>query len=129
MLLRLVFKHLVLTETNLSYELNFPFELFEIRKTKKDSLNATELTKAKENKAFEQIDSKNEQVADSNSTELNFIDKKQEVRLQNLTSVQSGWAGWIRTNECRYQKPVPYHLATAQYVVFEVWIYFKTSTF
>ena len=25
------------------------------------------------------------------------------------------WAGWIRTNECRSQSPVPYHLATAQY--------------
>ncbi len=23
-----------------------------------------------------------------------------------------GWGGWIRTNEWRYQKPLPYHLAT-----------------
>ena len=23
-----------------------------------------------------------------------------------------GWGGWIRTNECRHQKPMPYHLAT-----------------
>ena len=29
-----------------------------------------------------------------------------------LTSI--GWGGWIRTNECRTQKPVPYHLATPQ---------------
>ena len=27
-----------------------------------------------------------------------------------------GWGGWIRTNECRHQKPMPYHLATPQYV-------------
>ena len=27
-----------------------------------------------------------------------------------------GWDGWIRTNECRCQRPVPYHLATSQYV-------------
>ena len=27
------------------------------------------------------------------------IIKKQEVRPQNLTSVQCGWGGWIRTNE------------------------------
>src|ERR1700752_76195 len=26
-----------------------------------------------------------------------------------------GWGGWIRTNECRFQRPVPYHLATPQY--------------
>ena len=26
----------------------------------------------------------------------------------------SGWGGRIRTCECRYQKPVPYHLATPQ---------------
>ena len=25
-----------------------------------------------------------------------------------------GWGGWIRTNECRHQKPMPYHLATPQ---------------
>ena len=40
--------------------------------------------------------------------------KKQEVRPQNLTSVQSGWGGRIRTYECRHQKPMPYHLATPQ---------------
>jgi hypothetical protein len=26
----------------------------------------------------------------------------------------AGWGGRIRTCECRYQKPVPYHLATPQ---------------
>lgn len=30
-----------------------------------------------------------------------------------------GWAGWIRTNECRDQNPVPYRLATAQWLVEE----------
>ena len=40
--------------------------------------------------------------------------KKQEVRPQNLTSVQCGWGGRIRTYECRHQKPMPYHLATPQ---------------
>src|SRR4029453_2608433 len=28
-----------------------------------------------------------------------------------------GWGGWIRTNECRFQRPVPYHLATPQYLI------------
>ncbi len=26
----------------------------------------------------------------------------------------SGWGTWIRTRECRYQKPVPYRLAIPQ---------------
>ena|GEM_PF-5720798 len=30
-----------------------------------------------------------------------------------------GWGGRIRTCECWYQKPVPYHLATPQYVCIE----------
>ena len=30
------------------------------------------------------------------------------------TKVESGWGGRIRTCACRYQKPVPYHLATPQ---------------
>ena len=81
----------MLTETDLSYELNFPFELFETGKTKKCRLSATELVKAKKNKALKQIESRNEQIANNNLTELNFIDKKQEVRPENLTSVQSGW--------------------------------------
>ena len=25
-----------------------------------------------------------------------------------------GWGGWIRTSGTRYQKPLPYHLATPQ---------------
>ena len=28
--------------------------------------------------------------------------------------IKTGWGGWIRTNECRHQKPMPYHLATPQ---------------
>ena len=28
--------------------------------------------------------------------------------------MKNGWGGRIRTCECRYQKPVPYHLATPQ---------------
>ena len=27
-----------------------------------------------------------------------------------------GWGGWARTTECRSQSPVPYHLATPQYI-------------
>src|SRR5437764_14415003 len=31
--------------------------------------------------------------------------------------LSAGWGGRIRTCECRYQKPVPYHLATPQQAV------------
>ena len=32
----------------------------------------------------------------------------------SLAGDQVGWGGWIRTSACRYQKPVPYRLATPQ---------------
>jgi hypothetical protein len=31
-----------------------------------------------------------------------------------IRDVMAGWGGRDRTSECRYQKPVPYHLATPQ---------------
>src|SRR6476469_1470597 len=33
---------------------------------------------------------------------------------KSRTWEKDGWGGRIRTCECRYQKPVPYHLATPQ---------------
>src|SRR5215216_138657 len=38
------------------------------------------------------------------------------VVLIAFQSEKIGWGGWIRTNECRFQRPVPYHLATPQYL-------------
>ena len=32
-----------------------------------------------------------------------------------VNELSAGWGGRIRTCECRYQKPVPYHLATPQH--------------
>lgn len=46
--------------------------------------------------------------------ELKFMIKKQGLKLKFKPIARGGWDGWIRTNECRYQKPVPYHLATSQ---------------
>jgi hypothetical protein len=50
------------------------------------------------------------------------IDKLKELWSKGMTASQiaeelggvsrTGWGGRIRTCECRYQKPVPYHLAT-----------------
>lgn len=35
----------------------------------------------------------------------------------HLACVLYGWGGGIRTPECRHQKPMPYHLATPQYIM------------
>ena len=39
---------------------------------------------------------------------------KSQLLYQLSYAPESGWGGWIRTNEWRYQKPLPYHLATPQ---------------
>ena len=36
-------------------------------------------------------------------------------QLITLCYLKIGWGGRIRTYECRFQRPVPYHLATPQY--------------
>ena len=46
--------------------------------------------------------------------EPHFLIKKQGLKPKFKPSVSTGWGGWIRTNECRHQKPMPYHLATPQ---------------
>lgn len=114
LLLKFVFKGLTLTLGKLTYELNFPFSEFEAINIKKKSNPTLEIVNPKENKAFEDFTAKSEQIAYTESLETQISDKKQRVTLKNETRVQSGWDGWIRTNECRYQKPVPYHLATSQ---------------
>src|ERR1043165_4740901 len=38
-------------------------------------------------------------------------------RQSTIGNIKVGWGGWIRTNECRFQRPVPYHLATPQYQI------------
>ena len=41
--------------------------------------------------------------------------KKQGLKPKFKPFALGGWGGWIRTNECRHQKPMPYHLATPQH--------------
>lgn len=38
-----------------------------------------------------------------------------KLETQNSKLRRIGWGGRIRTYECRFQRPVPYHLATPQY--------------
>ena len=40
-----------------------------------------------------------------------------------------GWGGWIRTNECRHQKPMPYHLATPQQIYGKALVLLKLSPY
>lgn len=44
-----------------------------------------------------------------------FRDKKIKSPVKTRLYFKIGWGGWIRTNECRHQKPMPYHLATPQH--------------
>ena len=48
--------------------------------------------------------------------------KNQGLAKNFANPVQSGWGGWIRTNECRHQKPMPYHLATPQFLLVKLLI-------
>lgn len=89
-LLKFVFKNLWLTEGKLTYELNFPFELFEEKNIKKKSKGELELTNALQNKDLEQIIAKNEQKGNIGKLELNIIDKNQGFRLENLNPVSLG---------------------------------------
>jgi len=90
-LLRFVFKRLTLTEGKLTYELNFPFSEFETTNLKKKSKEALELVKPLEIKGFQGICNKNIGNDNASALEPQNILKKQEVRHENLTSVQSGW--------------------------------------
>lgn len=47
--------------------------------------------------------------------ELKIMIKKQGLKPKFKSFARGGWGGWIRTNECRHQKPMPYHLATPQH--------------
>ena len=116
LLLHFIFKKLVLKEGNIGYELNPPFSYIESSLSSEGSNGGANggSCELKENQGFEGNFGTNFAPSKNALCEPQNILKKQEVRPQNLTSVQSGWGGWIRTNECRHQKPMPYHLATPQ---------------
>ena len=48
--------------------------------------------------------------------------KKQGLKSKFKPIARGGWGGWIRTNECRHQKPMPYHLATPQSIKTEKYL-------
>src|SRR3954453_19943585 len=42
------------------------------------------------------------------------VTPRRNAKALSIVELKTGWGGRIRTCECRYQKPVPYHLATPQ---------------
>ena len=118
LLLHLLFKQIVLQEGIISCILNQPFSFIlsdnVLKATGNDTSQETESCELQESQGlradFDAISGtlKNERF------EPQILLKNQEVTSENATSVSCGWGGWIRTNECRHQKPMPYHLATPQ---------------
>ena len=118
MLLRLLFKQIVLQEGIISCSLNQPFSFIlsdnVLKATGNDTAQKLQSCELQESQGLQaDFDGFSEGVKNERF-EPQILLKNQEVRPQNLTSVLSGWGGWIRTNECRHQKPMPYHLATPQ---------------
>lgn len=111
LLLKFVFKEMILTEGELTYELNFPFSEFEKAYFYEKRNKFLQGSQNEENQDLE--DNKTDENAKSFGPKIAF--KNQRVASKNATLLQSGWGGWIRTNECRHQKPMPYHLATPQH--------------
>ncbi len=116
LLLRFLFKELKLKEGNVGYTLNAPFCYMEADDAGSNTTGGQNdgSCEPQAGQGFEGNFGHNFGTSQNTLCEPQKMYKKQEVRPQNLTSVQSGWGGWIRTNECRHQKPMPYHLATPQ---------------
>lgn len=54
-------------------------------------------------------------TASINNYKAKKSDRQQKTHCQKAMGLySSGWGGRIRTSGCRYQKPMPYHLATPQ---------------
>ena len=119
LLLHLLFKHIVLQEGIISCSLNQPFSFIlsydVLKSTENDTATKNESCELQKSQGLEaDFDGFSEGIKNERF-ELQILLKNQEVTSENATSVLSGWGGWIRTNECRHQKPMPYHLATPQY--------------
>ncbi len=123
MLLRLLFKQIVLQEGIISCSLNQPFSFI----LSDNVLKATGSDTPQENES--------DQLQYPQGLEVDFLDSTDSLSEKPLKPyiapdntliykekncsekqfIKIGWGGWIRTNECRHQKPMPYHLATPQH--------------
>ena len=99
LLLHFIFKKLVLKEGNIGYELNPPFCYMESSVSSDRSNNGQNSKSCEpvEVQGFEGNLGANLSLTKNTLCEPQNIIKKQEVRPQNLTSVQCGCFAWIRT--------------------------------
>ena len=97
LLLKFVFKEMILTEGELTYELNFPFSEFEKAYFYEKRNKFLQGSQNEENQGFE--DNKTDENAKSFGPKIAF--KNQRVASKNATLLQSGW---IRraVSECVY---------------------------
>lgn len=100
LLLKFVFENITLTEGQISYKLRFPFNEFaNLTTPKKNKPTSYEPTPNLINLSVRANNNQNVQSGYMQFCEPKIMLKKQEVALKNATSLQSGWGGWIRTNE------------------------------
>lgn len=100
LLLKFVFENITLTEGQISYKLRFPFNEFaNLTTPKKNKPTSYEPTPSLINQSVLVNNNQNVQSGYMNFCEPQFTDKNQGVTLKNATPLQSGWGGWIRTNE------------------------------
>lgn len=108
-LLKFVFKRLLLTEGKLTYELNFPFSEFETTDLKRPEQNSIKLVKSLEIKGLCKVSNQTAENDNTNLLELQIPDKKQRVRLKNLTRVLIGDPNEIRTRIATVKGWCPNH--------------------
>lgn len=92
LLLKFVFKEMILTEGELTYELNFPFSEFEKAYFYEKRSKFLQGSQNEENQDLE--DNKTDKNAKSFGPKIAF--KNQRVASKNATLLQSGWGGWMR---------------------------------
>ena len=95
-MLKFVFKSITLTEGKLTYELNFPFELFEATNIKRIEKTALEHVKGLDKNGTATKNNKKEHMAKSTPLEPQISIKNQVVRLKNPTPVSFGRRAGLR---------------------------------
>lgn len=98
LLLKFVFENITLTEGKISYKLRFPFDEFvNLTTPRRNKQTPYEPTPSLINQGFKASHNENVQSGYMNFCEPHFSDKNQGVTSKNVTPLQSGWGGWIRT--------------------------------
>ena len=90
----------LMRQNKISYKLRFPFNEFaNLTTPKRNRPTPYEPTPSLISLGVRANNNQNVQSGYMNFCEPQFTDKNQGVTLKNATPLQSGWGGWIRTNE------------------------------